>query len=280
VSDERLRTERRGGSFDLTPSGFFKLVEGFIRRCSRQRMFEEVLGVSDLTEILGGRHGRHDPADFFTFRLGDPWAAEILTHPSLIKYRSEDEALDLLELLYKEVISLPADGNYPPARYDEDPARREYLAALNPILDRREPSLSMEVTGNIVERVAEPFRRLVEQPLPADTPKVEVADRVADAVTHYQRRGATPGDRRAAVRELADVLEFLRADVKEHMLRKDEGDLFRLANEFALRHNKPTTRRDFEEPVWLAWIFYVYLATIRLTLELRRRSSAQDPPAQ
>ena len=51
------------------------------------------------------------------------------------------------------------------------------------------------------------------------------------------------------MRELPDVLECLRADVKQHMLSDDEGDLFRIANEFALRDNKPTTRRDFEERV-------------------------------
>jgi hypothetical protein len=56
--------------------------------------------------------------------------------------------------------------------------------------------------------------------------------------------------------------------VKEHMLNEDERALFKLANEFAIRHNKRETRRDFDEPAWLAWAFYVYLATIRLVLNL------------
>ena len=131
----------------------------------------------------------------------------------------------------------------------------------------------MTEEGAIVDRVTEPMRRLIEQSLPSNAPKREVRDRVDDAVAHFRRRGATPGDRRAAARELADVLEFLRADVKAHMLRKDENDLFRIANEFALRHNRPTTRRDFEEAIWLSWVFYVYLATIQLVLELRHRGS-------
>jgi hypothetical protein len=102
----------------------------------------------------------------------------------------------------------------------------------------------MSARGVIEEQVAEPLRRLVEQPLPDVAPKREVQDRVDDAVAHFGRRGATAGDRRAAVVEMAAVLEYLRDQIKEHMLQKDEGDLFRLANEFALRHNKPTTRRD------------------------------------
>src|SRR3954454_3464848 len=126
-------------------------------------------------------------------------------------------------------------------------------------------------SGHIVQRVEEPFRRLIEQPLPSHVPKREVSDRVEDAVRHFRRRGATAGDRRAAVRELADVLEYLRADVKAHLLPEDERALFELANKFAIRHNKRETRRDFDEPAWLAWAFYVYLATIRVTLVLRDR---------
>jgi len=56
------------------------------------------------------------------------------------------------------------------------------------------------------------------------------------------------------------------------MLSEDERALFELANGYAIRHNKRETRRDFDEPAWLAWAFYVYLATIRVTLELRGRS--------
>jgi hypothetical protein len=140
------------------------------------------------------------------------------------------------------------------------------------VLARRDPPLELLDTGHIVQRVQEPFRRLVEQPLPEDAPKKGVTHRVEDAVEHFRRRSVTAGDRRAAVRELADVLEFLRNDVKEHMLSEDERALFRVANEFAIRHNKRETRRDFDEPAWLAWAFYVYLASIRLTLDLRGRA--------
>ena len=48
--------------------------------------------------------------------------------------------------------------------------------------------------------------------------------------------GASIEDKRAAVKHLVDVLERIRPDVKREMLNKDEGALFDLANNFALRH--------------------------------------------
>jgi hypothetical protein len=182
--------------------------------------------------------------------------------------------LDLIEVLYREGIMAPVDDGMPADSYEQAPAQLQFREWVNPVLARRDPPLELNESGVIEEQVAEPFRRLIEQPLPQEAPKREVTDRVADAISHFKRRGATIGDRRAAARELADVLEFLRKDVQVHMLKKDEGDLYRLANDFALRHNKPETRRDFEEAVWLSWTFYVYLATIRLVLELKRRSAA------
>lgn len=139
-------------------------------------------------------------------------------------------------------------------------------------LGRRGPVLELSTVGQVVQRGPEPMRRLLETPLPDDAPAKGVTDRVEHAVRHFRRRDAGPAEWRAAVRELADVLEYLRVDVKAVMLKEDERALFDLANNFAIRHNKRDTRRDFDEPAWLAWAFYVYLASIRLTLELRNRT--------
>ena len=189
-----------------------------LKHCASARLFEAELGITGSVDRCAGPR-RRDPVEFFTFRLGDPWAVGVLEIPALVKYQSDDQVFDL-----------------------RPEGQRRFRDAVNPLLARRDPPLEMDETGTIVQRIPEPFRRLIEQPLPQDAPKREVVDRVNDATTHYRRREATAGDRRAAVRELADVLEFLRKDVKQHMLRKDQSDLFRIANEFALRHNKPETR--------------------------------------
>lgn len=267
-----LWSERHGGSLALSKDGFGTLL---------YQAFESLIADNYFTEEFDwpDQRGRHPSAKaeaFFSMKLGDPWAARAITSEFVLQIADDAKLFDLIELLHREVVR-----EHQPYRddliYNDDApevGRAALREAVNPILARRDPPLELLDNGEIVERAPEPFRRLVEQALPADAPKKEVRDRVDDAVAHFRRRGATAGDRRAAVKELADVLEFLRDDVKEHMLSEDEGALFQLANNFAIRHNKRETRRDFDEPAWLAWAFYVYLATIRLTLELRGRGDA------
>jgi hypothetical protein len=268
-AENPLWSERHGGSLTLTAEGFATLLVDAFGSLKAEGLFLEVLaldpdGYPDL-----------DPArSFFSMKLGDPWAADAMRSKVPLEYADDDRVFDLIELLHRDVVSKPSDAGGGP--FDRISGQAIFRNRINPILARHDPPLELTESGHIIQRVQEPFRRLVEQPLPDDAPQREVTERVADAVAHFRRRNATAGDRRAAVRELADVLEFLRADVKEHMLKEDERALFRLANEFAIRHNKRETRRDFDEPAWLAWAFYVYLASIRLTLELRRRSRGSD----
>ena len=78
---------------------------------------------------------------------------------------------------------------------------------------------------------------------------------------------------REAVRNLFDVLERLRPQIREHMLQGDEGDLFNIANNFAIRHFNDRQRTEWESPTWLSWMFYVNLATIHLMTRLLRRQA-------
>lgn len=58
---------------------------------------------------------------------------------------------------------------------------------------------------------------------------------------------------------------MLRDNIKEHMLRQDEKDLFNIANNFRIRHENEQQKADYDS-VWLSWLFYVYLSTIHLIL--------------
>jgi hypothetical protein len=266
--DERLWSERHGGSLALTAEGFGTLLEAAFRSLREQGLFYERFGWTGKDLPLS--FDRDDLAQqFFAIALGDPWAASGMFSRVTLQYKDVDDVFDVIELLHRDVVSKRARGGF-----DREAGRAELRRLFDPILGRLDPPLELTESGRIVQRVGEPFRRLVEQPLPEQAPKREVQERVDDAIAHFRRRDARPGDRRAAVRELADVLEFLRKDVKEHLLSEDERALFRLANEFAIRHNKRETRRDFDDPAWLAWAFYVYLATVRVTLELAGRQEA------
>jgi hypothetical protein len=96
-------------------------------------------------------------------------------------------------------------------------------------------------------------------------------DRLRHAIALFRARTATEHDKRSAAMVLALVLEERRLLLKEELLSKDEGVLFRIANEFAIRHQNDKQREDYD-PASRDWIFWWYLATIELTdrlIELR-----------
>jgi hypothetical protein len=58
------------------------------------------------------------------------------------------------------------------------------------------------------------------------------------------------------------------------MLKKDEGALFQIANEFDLRHRKVDQKRDYDKDLYFDWVFHWYLSTIRLFDRVLERTSA------
>ena len=98
------------------------------------------------------------------------------------------------------------------------------------------------------------------------SPKVGNRDRakVANAVRTFHLGRSTREQRKQAVRDLVDILEFHRPAVKS-LLSKDEHDLFNIANNFAIRHHRLDQKDDYDD-AWLTWLFYVYLSTVHLVL--------------
>jgi hypothetical protein len=82
-------------------------------------------------------------------------------------------------------------------------------------------------------------------------------------------------ERRDAVRDLADVLEFLRPQAKAVLASKDEADLFNLANNFGIRHHNAGQKTDYDPAIWLSWAFYYYLATIHAVTRLIEKANQE-----
>ena len=95
-----------------------------------------------------------------------------------------------------------------------------------------------------------------------------VESRVNSAVLKFRRYRSSIDDRRDAIRDLADVLEFLRPKLKLVITKSDEGDLFNIANNFGIRHHNESQKTDYDRAIWHSWLFYYYLATIHATLRL------------
>ena len=135
---------------------------------------------------------------------------------------------------------------------------------------------SGEGTGRLVHIVDEARADLIERTL--DTPYPKVAGRVEHAIALFRARDADAEDKRSAIVALAAVLEDRRALLKKELFRSDEGALFRIANEFDLRHQNDKQHTDYD-PAFRDWVFWWYLATIELSDRLLARQITQTSTA-
>lgn len=192
---------------------------------------------------------------------------------------SEDDLFDVIEFLFDH-ISKPTEGyNHSYGQcgwhyhsFDKGSGQNEYQKKINSILVDYGIGYELSNNGEILELPEQGLEELVEANLPFYDPKnVEV--RVAAAIAKYRRYHSTLDERRNAIRDLVDVLEFLRPKVKEVLLSKDESDIFNIANNFGIRHHNFDQKTEYDKPIWYSWMFYYYLSTIHACVRLINRAS-------
>ena len=145
--------------------------------------------------------------------------------------------------------------------FDPAPARARYRQEANELLFELGDGYELLPSGEVVHRAPPGLESLfAARPVPIAGKRYE--ERIEDAVRKFRSRTASPTDRRDAVRDLADVLEFLRPEIKRVLTKKDDAALFEIANKFAIRHMDGEQFTEYTKPVWLSWMFYFYLATI------------------
>jgi hypothetical protein len=159
------------------------------------------------------------------------------------------------------------------------PGRAVYRWRANQLLARHHTGLQLadsgEDEGRLVHAPGDDRDRLIVRALatPADADR----DAVHHAVALFRGRQAGREEKRSAVVALARLLEDRRPLLAASLVKKDEGALFRLANEFDLRHRGATTHGreqhgDYDD-AYLDWVFWWYLATIELTDRLLARQA-------
>jgi hypothetical protein len=226
-----------------------------------------------------------DPDAYFLRVIGrqDIWPYWFVDYrePTLLrKPRAQswdaDTLFDVVEVLH-DLVARPTNlrhhtymncGDHATA-FDQGAGRAEYAASMDDVLRLHRPPLEFGEDGRLRERVPDEFRDLIDDELPDDADQELVTSKVEHARRLFLARSSNAADRRNAVRELADVLEALRQDMKTVMLPKDEDAIFQIANRFAIRHNNRQQFRGYDEDVWLPWMFYVYTATIRAVLQVQ-----------
>lgn len=191
---------------------------------------------------------------------------------------SEDDFFDVVEFLYQHV-SKPIDGTYHSwnecgmhwETFNKVQGQAEYLKKVNAVLDHYAGPFELAASGEVLHKPEEGFEQIFDADIPSkDT---NVTSRLEAAVLRYRRHGSTLDDRRQAVRDLADVLEYLRPKVKSLLTSDDEKDLFNLANNFGIRHHNDHQKTAYDLSLWLSWMFYFYLSTIHVVLRKQQQSN-------
>lgn len=184
---------------------------------------------------------------------------------------SEDDFFDVVEFLFQHV-SKPIDGTYHSwngcgthwETFNQADGRTEFRTRVNAVLAHYEKPFELSSNGEVLHKPEAGFEPIFDADVPSKDTNVE--SRINAAVLRYRRHGSTIDDRRQAVRDLADVLEYLRPKVKALLTSNDDKDLFNIANNFGVRHHNDKQKTAYDAALWLSWMFYFYLATIHVVL--------------
>lgn len=243
-----------------------EVFKGFYSELEDEGFFQESFGYYciDAGDVPGAI--KSPAADILlTLRKDNLWPIA-----SCIEGYSEDDFFDIIEYLF-QVVSKPLTGsfhNYSNCgmhwqTFDKYEGQQLFRRRINEMLTLYEKQFELSEDGEILLVAEAGLEPLFDAKVP--TSDANVSSRVEAALLSYRRHGSTVEDRRKAVRDLVDVLEYLRAEAKVHM-KDDERDLFNIANNFGIRHHNQKQKTKYDQALWLSWMFYVYLATIHLVV--------------
>lgn len=135
---------------------------------------------------------------------------------------------------------------------------------VNVVLGRYEHRFELSAAGEVLKSADHGFEEIFKAEVPTKDQKVQ--GRLNAAILKFRRHGASLDDRRQSVRDLVDVLEYLRPKMTGAITDKDESDLFNIANNFGIRHHNDKQKTGYDVALWLSWMFYFYLSTIHVVV--------------
>ncbi|MEG4588167.1 hypothetical protein QUA54_23540 [Microcoleus sp. MOSTC5] len=203
---------------------------------------------------------------------------------------SEDDLFDVIEFLYDRV-SQPIHGydewsNHGDSydTFDRETGKQEFRDSMNQLLRDYREGYELSENGEILESPEQGLEELVIEKLPPHAPE-NVEQRVESAILKFRRSRSSLDGKRDAIRDLADVLEFLRDQNKELKLNATEGALFNMAkdnlfiiaNKYGIRHHNKNQHQDYDKAIWYNWMFYDSLATIHAWVRLIKKAESQSP---
>lgn len=279
MADRRYYSERAGrgpAAASLPLDDLKRLFADHFSHLESEGYFQESLGYQCVDRgFVSGTTGTDLKAELLlTLNKPQLWPV----HATLADW-TEDDLFDVIEFAFHH-LSKPTERSYHSyygcgwhcSEFDQAGGRNEFRAWMNRLLQRYDTGFELSAAGDVLALAPSGLDPLLE----ADVTTFDsenVGARIEAAIHKFRRHRASVADRRDAVRNLADVLEFLRPRIRDVLTTQDESDLFNIANNFGIRHHRPGQKVDYDLPVWLDWIFYYYLATIHAVLRFLERAT-------
>ncbi len=186
----------------------------------------------------------------------------------------EDDLFDIIEFLH-DYCSKGIDGEYHSwmgcgyhyTEFNDKEGQRYFRESINPLLKDYGNKYELSENGEILQLADSGLSNLFDADIPTED-KENIEIKVEQAIVKFRSYKSTIDDRQNAIRELVDVLEFLRPKAKMLLDKKDEADLFNIANNYGIRHHNDKQKYQYDKSIWLSWMFYHYLATIHALLRM------------
>jgi hypothetical protein len=189
-----------------------------------------------------------------------------------------DHIFDAIEFLYDHVskpgkiVSMTTETgfNYEDyGSYDNQDGQEEFRNKANTFLTDFGPGFELTKDGIILALGTDGLQHILDaEIIPYD--KINVDDKVRNAISKWRNRHLTISEKKEAIREIADVFEWLKKTGKLQSILdgKDESAFFNIANNFGIRHHDPKQKTQYDQKIWFSWIFHFYLATYHAVIRL------------
>ncbi len=210
----------------------------------------------------------------------EKWSPEIIT---------EDHIFDTLEFLFDRVSSPEGElawmtdetgWNYQDyISYANGPGQKQFRDKANAFLVEYKTGFELTQEGIILARGTDGLQYILDaEIIPYD--EINVDNKVRNAITKWRNRRSSLLEKKDAIRELADVFEWLKKtrNLGSVLDNKDESAIFDLANNFGIRHHNPSQKTNYDRAIWYSWIFHFYLATYHATIRLLMKKEKTNRP--
>ncbi len=255
----RLYYSSRTKPKKLTLEELYKKLEYLYLFFRDKDYFKGKAGITQSNFPEGLLHEAALDLTFQPFPIKD-WAQDEIT---------EDHIFDTIEFLYDRVSKPGKRGdmtsetgwNYSDyLDYDDEAGQEEFRKKTNIFLSEFKIGYELTNAGTILAKGTDGLQYIIDaEIIPYD--EIHVDSKVRDAITKWRNRNLSLSEKKEAIRELADVFEWLKKtkNLENVLNSKDEAAIFNLANNFGIRHHNPNQKTNYDLTIWYSWIFHFYL---------------------